>query len=184
MKTVLIVLGALAALYLLNDLIQIMIAYVKRKSEIVEKAQRQVAGGSVRVPDYMKRRPEGNASPNGRTGSMETDGPKEKAGVPEETLRMAEGILERCGAVPTDLNERNRELLGQRTTYRYGDAYYRIDQAEFDGKSFVILGCADNERFADIGLMEDVEAMPPDLPEQEMEKILRGAMEAEDSVRE
>ena len=181
MKTVLIVLGALAALYLLNDLIQLLIAYVKRKTEIRAKAARQIANTGSRVPDYVKRRPEGGVSPKGRA---DMDRSEEKTGVPEETLRMAEGILERCGAVPTDLNRRNRELLGQRTTYRYGDAYYRIDQAEFDGKSFVILGCADNERYASIGLMEDVEAIPPDLPEQEMEKILRGAMEAEDSVGE
>ena len=184
MKTVLIVLGALAALYLLNDLIQLLIAYVKQKAEIDDKAARQIANADARVPDYIKRRPDGNSSPNSRNGSAETDGSKERVGVPEETLRMAEGILERCGAVPTELNERNRKLLGQRTTYRYGDAYYRIDQAEFDGKSFVILSCADNERYASIGLMEDVEAIPPDLPEREMEKILRSAMEAEDSVGE
>ena len=99
--------------------------------------------------------------------------------IPEETLRFAESVLERFGAVPTDLNERNRKALGQRVTFRLGDRYYRIDRAVFDGRAFLILGCAENERFASVGLMEDVEAVDPELSEREIERILRSAVEAD-----
>ena len=99
--------------------------------------------------------------------------------IPEETFRFAESVLERCGAVPTDLNERNREALGQRVTYRRGDQYFRIDRAAFDGRAFLILSCAEDERFAAVGLMEDVEAVDPGLPEQEIERILRAAVESD-----
>ncbi len=42
----------------------------------------------------------------------------------ENRMRFAEHVLERQGAVPLDINQKNRELLGQRVTYRLGGVYY------------------------------------------------------------
>ena len=95
----------------------------------------------------------------------------------EMKLRLAESILAELGAVPADINARNRRLLGQRQSYLHNGTYYRIDHAEFDGAPFIILSCADSEKLAAIGLMEDVEAVPLDADPDEIRRVLRGALQ-------
>ena len=98
----------------------------------------------------------------------------------EMQMRRAESALEKYGAVPTDINRRNREALGQRQTYQHGNTYYRVDQAVFDGKSFVIISCIDIEKYAKIGLMEDVEAIPAEASEAEIRRAVRRVMSLEE----
>ena len=145
-------------------------------------AERSVKEHTESIGGSMEQGPDDYVGKNVEVSDA-ASGAADTALIPEERLRLAENILERCGAVPTDLNARNRELLGQRMTYRYGDLFYRIDSADFDGKCFLILSCADSERFAEIGLMEDVEAIDPGLPEEGIESVIRAALGADAHVR-
>ena len=91
-------------------------------------------------------------------------------------------FVERCfvkyGAVPQDINH-NRERLGQRRTYLYKGSFYRVDTAEFDGEPFLIINCIDDPRFASVGLMEDVNAIPGTLDDDRLEKEVRYALDIE-----
>ena len=103
------------------------------------------------------------------------------AGSPEENriedrMLLAEKALEKYGARPIDINRKNREILNQRVIYLLNNVYYRVDHAEFDGKAFVILSCIEDPKYADIGLMEDVEAIPADASEEEIDRVIRQAL--------
>ena len=105
-------------------------------------------------------------------------------GISDETLeaklRCAEEILEKYGAVPLDINQRNREALKQRRTYQYKSNYYRFDHAAYDDKQFLIVSCTDIEEYAAIGLMEDVDAIPAESTEPEIERCVRRALKLSD----
>ena len=47
----------------------------------------------------------------------------------EEKMRLAEKMLEKAGAVPLEINQKNREILNQRQTYLYENTYYHTDAA-------------------------------------------------------
>ena len=95
----------------------------------------------------------------------------------EEQMQRAEKVLQRLGAVPQDINQRNREVLGQRVTYLLGSTYCRVDSAEFDGKLYILLSAIEEAKFAGIGLMEDIEAVPADAPDKTIERKFRAALE-------
>ena len=90
--------------------------------------------------------------------------------------------VERCfvkyGAEPQDINH-NREKLGQRQCYLYDGRYYRVDAAEFDGVPFLVIDCIDDPRYASVGIMEDVNAIPVSLDEARLEREVRRALEIE-----
>ena len=94
----------------------------------------------------------------------------------ENRMRVAEHVLERQGAVPLDINQKNRELLGQRVTYRLGGVYYRIDHAEIEGKTFIILSATESKEYAGIGLMDDIQAISADAGDETIRRKLLEAM--------
>ena len=98
----------------------------------------------------------------------------------EAKMSYAEKMLEKCGAVPLDINQRNREALQQRVTYLYKGDYYRIDHAVFDDHHFLIVSSIDVEKYAAIGLMEDVDAIPVEASEAEIERGVRCALKLSD----
>ena len=100
--------------------------------------------------------------------------------VLETKMRCAERFLEKCGAVPLDNNQRNREVLQQRRTYQYKNDYYRIDHAVFDGRQFLIVSSTDVEKYAAIGLLEDVDAIPAEASESEIERGIKRALKLSD----
>ena len=95
----------------------------------------------------------------------------------EEQMQRAEEVLQRLGAVPLDINQHNREVLGQRVTYRLGGIYCRVDHAEFDGKPYLMLSAIEEAKFAEIGLMEDVQAVPAGASDKTIEREFRAALE-------
>ena len=95
-----------------------------------------------------------------------TDHEKQAAFV-EERLQYAEKMLETCGAVPTEINE-NRVRLKQRMTYQLGEDYYRMEYEIFDEKPFIVVSSISDPSYADIGLMEDIEAIPLDASDEEI----------------
>ena len=95
----------------------------------------------------------------------------------EQKMQYAERVLEKLGAVPQEINQKNREILGQRVTYLLGTNYYRIACEEFDGKPYLILNAIDNEKYADIGLMEDVQAISADASEETIRRRIYAAID-------
>ena len=93
----------------------------------------------------------------------------------EQQMQCAERMLEKHGAAAQEINQ-NRERLGQRATYLYRDVYYRIDHAEFNDEEFLIISCVDIQKYASIGLMEDVDALPADADEGQIEAFVLRAL--------
>ena len=97
----------------------------------------------------------------------------------EEKLRQIEALFVRYGAVPTDLDASNRERFGDRVIYELGGSYFRAGTALFDGQPFLILSSIDRQKFASLGMMEDIDALPADCGEERMEKAVRYALGVE-----
>ncbi len=93
----------------------------------------------------------------------------------EKKLIFMESLFEKNGAVPLDINEKNREKFGLRRTFKYGDKFYRVDEAKFDGDSheYMVISCTDNEKFAQIGVMDDIDALSVDLTDEELDRQVR-----------
>jgi len=90
-----------------------------------------------------------------------------------------ERLFEKYGAVPLDINKKNRERFDQRITYLYKNEYYRADIIGFDEKPFIVIEWTDDSNYAAVGSMEDVEPFPYDLPDWKIEKEVRFAFEVE-----
>ena len=88
-----------------------------------------------------------------------------------------EELFRRYGAEPTELDPENREIYG--TIYAYGGAYYQAGTASFDGRDFLVISCIDKEKFAALGLLEDIDVLPADSGEERLEKAVRYALGVE-----
>ncbi len=90
-----------------------------------------------------------------------------------EKREALEALFRRFGAVPTELDPENREFYG--VIYAYGGAYYRAGTAAFDGRDFLVISCIDKQKFAALGLLEDIDVLPADCSEERLEKAVRYA---------
>ena len=95
----------------------------------------------------------------------------------EQKLQYVESVFEKYGAKPLDLNEKNREKFGDRRAFLYEGNYFRTGTMEFDANEdpFIVISCIDNEKFANVGVMEDIDAFAAGLGEQDIEKQVRYA---------
>ena len=93
----------------------------------------------------------------------------------EKKLIFVESLFEKNGAIQEDINEKNREKYGQRRTFFYEGKYYRVDFLKFDEDTqpYMSISCTDEEKFAKIGLMEDVEALSFDMTDEELDTQVR-----------
>ena len=93
----------------------------------------------------------------------------------EKKLLFVESLFEKIGAKPLDINEKNREKYSQRSIFRYGDRFYRVDVARFDEDSspYMVLSCTDEDKYAQVGLMDDIEALTFDMADEELEIQVR-----------
>lgn len=93
----------------------------------------------------------------------------------EKMLVLVELLFEKNGAVPLDINEKNREKFGFRRTFKYGDKFYRVDQAKFeeDNRPYMVISCTDNEKYAQIGVMDDIDALGFDMSEEVLDRQVR-----------
>ncbi len=97
----------------------------------------------------------------------------------ENKLKFVESVFEKCGAKPLDINSKNREKYGQRVIYLYKNSYYRTDYLKFedDERDYIVISCTSDEKFADLGLLDDIEALPFELAENELEKEIRKTLD-------
>ena len=97
----------------------------------------------------------------------------------EEKLKSVEALFLRYGAVPTELDQENRHRFGDRTIYECKGSYFRAGTASFDGQDFLMISSIDKQKFAELGILEDVDALPVDCGEEKIEKAVRYALGAE-----
>lgn len=95
----------------------------------------------------------------------------------EAKKQSVETYLEKYGAVAVET--KSEETFGHRSTYEQGGVYYRVDENEIDGRTFLIVSAADDPKFANVGVMEDVAAFPADLSEEQIEKEVRYLLDVE-----
>ena len=109
----------------------------------------------------------------------------------EEQKDLVERLLERLGAVPTDLGRPHpvssygagigETFLSHRTVYRYGGGFYRVDELLFREKPFLVMEWAGREEDVRNNAMEDADPFPWDLGEEELleelQKLLGGGRE-------
>ena len=95
----------------------------------------------------------------------------------EEKKQAVESYFAKYGANPVET--KSHEKYGFRTTYEQGGIYYRVDESEIEGRIFLVISAADDPKFADVGVMEDVAAFPADLSDEKMEKEVRYVLEVE-----
>lgn len=90
----------------------------------------------------------------------------------EERLQFVESMFEKFGAEPQEINEKNRNKFDQRKIYKYGGKFFRTGRLEFeedDEKPFIVVSCTDNEDYAKVGLLDDVDAFEADLSDKSIE---------------
>ena len=95
----------------------------------------------------------------------------------EKKMCYVESIFEKYGALPLDINQKNREKYGQRRTYLYKDIYYRLDHLIFegDGKPYMIISRTEQAEYANAGLMKGMEAFSFELSEDRLENEVKFA---------
>ena len=97
----------------------------------------------------------------------------------EKKLDYVESLLAEYGAERTELNKRNRERFGQRPTYLFNGEYYRVDHIFFADKPYIVIEWADEEKLADLGVLEDAEPFPYDLPDSKIRREVCFALDLE-----
>lgn len=106
----------------------------------------------------------------------------------EEKKDFVERLLQKLGAVPTDLGRPHsvssygkgmaETVLSCRTVYRRGGSFYRVDEVLFPEKPFLVIECAGREEDVRQNGMEDADPFPWDMGEEELLEELRGLLEA------
>ncbi len=93
-----------------------------------------------------------------------------------KALAFVEELFVRYGAESVgELDEKARKTFGLRQVYRHGNEYYRVDEAEIEGKPYVVISTTDVEQYAAMSVMDDIAIFPADAPEEEMEAQVRTA---------
>ena len=91
----------------------------------------------------------------------------------EKAMEYTEFLFEKYGAIPTKLNADNRKKYNQRITYIYDNEYFRVDVIYFDYKPCIVFEWIDDIKLASVGVMEDGDSFPFDLPPDKIEKEVR-----------
>ncbi|MEE3467418.1 MAG: hypothetical protein VZQ83_03155 [Eubacterium sp.] len=156
-KILIFTLLAAIAAYAIYDLIQLRKRFIKYQDDTNREAKKRVFSKKKNREDMVK-----------------------------ETLAMNverfEKAMEEHGAVlRSDLDSENIEKFELRPIYEYKGNYYRVGTLVFEGESdpYIVINAIDNERFAQIGVMEEIEAYPYDIPEERVREVVAEVLEAE-----
>lgn len=106
----------------------------------------------------------------------------------EEKKDRVEVLLQALGAVPTGLGKPHsvsgygpgmgETFLSQRTVFRCGKVFVRVDEVLFPEKPFLVLEYASREEEVRANVMEDADPFPWDLGEGELLAELRAVLDA------
>ncbi len=90
----------------------------------------------------------------------------------ERKIPVVEAFLMKYGASP--IHTKNQAKLGLRSTFKLGDAYYRVSSESIDGQDFIILNAVENPKYADVGVMDSVAVFAIDASEEDIENEIKG----------
>ena len=161
------IIGLIVGIMLLADGLMVLLHSIRQRRKYQEEANQRIAYNLAREKELNEKK------------AAETDSPKEPetAEISEEEMetQMArvEALFVKYGAEPLDINQRNRERFGQRQTFLYKGDYFRVDQAKFDNIPFILIDCIDDPSYAAVGVMEDVDALPVNLSDEQLDKEVR-----------
>ncbi|HAF26652.1 MAG TPA: hypothetical protein DCG85_04975 [Lachnospiraceae bacterium] len=92
----------------------------------------------------------------------------------EEKLILLEEFFEKYNAVRRpDLNTTFKEEIGLRDTFELSGEYYRADIVEIDGVEYITIGGTDDEKYANVGVTDDLAIFPISYPDEKIEKEVR-----------
>ncbi len=97
----------------------------------------------------------------------------------EKRLDYIENSFERNGGEALEeLNVKNREKFGQRRTFKWNGKFYRTDVIKFDESEtpYMVISCTDDENYAKIGLMDDIDVFGFELSDAELDRHVRCAL--------
>ncbi len=99
----------------------------------------------------------------------------------EKRMDFVESMFVKYGAQPLEINEKQREKFGQRRIYKHEDSYYRVDHMQFqdDETPFIVISCTDDEKYASVGMLDDIDAIEADCTDEEIGKSVRYALGVE-----
>ncbi|MBQ6441717.1 MAG: hypothetical protein IJJ13_03895 [Lachnospiraceae bacterium] len=95
----------------------------------------------------------------------------------EQKIRSVESYFIKYGA--SSVETKSHDAFGHHLTFEQGGVFYRVEETEMDGRTFLMISAADDPKFANVGVMEDVAAFPADLSEEQMEKEVRYVLDVE-----
>ncbi len=90
-------------------------------------------------------------------------------------LEFLEDVFLRLGAVETNIVCQGDE--SGRKVFLKGEKYYKAGTLKFPDSEelYLVISCTDQEKYASLGIMDDVDAFPPNLTEYELEEKVRFA---------
>ncbi|MCR4604628.1 MAG: hypothetical protein K5639_01375 [Eubacterium sp.] len=161
MKKALKILGIIVAVaaiaYVVCEIIQFIIQYKKTKDGLEETASKQI---------FSKK--------------------KKRKEIVEETLNnniklFEESMVAHGAKLMEEFDEENRDKFELRPIYEYKGNYFRMGFLVFDeGEDpYIIVNAIDNEKFAKIGIMEEIEAYPYDMTAERINEVVGEFLETE-----
>ncbi len=97
----------------------------------------------------------------------------------DSKLEQLETLFVKYGASPTELNQENIGINRERTVYSLGGCFFRAGSARFDGKTFLLISSIDKVKYAELGIMEDIDILPLESGSERLEKAVRYALGVE-----
>ncbi len=106
---------------------------------------------------------------------MDNNNPSKENDI-ERKLSFLESMFDKYGAVATELGGGDEE--NSRTVYAKGERFYRAGTLKFPESEelYLVISCTDEEKFARLGIMDDVDAFAPNLTDYELEEKVRFAL--------
>ena len=143
--------------YFVIDLIQFKIALDKKRDDLDETAKNQAKTKRESRQNRVKETLQNN-------------------------IEVFEKKMIEYGAVMRDdFDADNREKFKLRPIYEYNGKFFRIGTIVFDegDDPYIIVNAIDNEKYARLGVMEEIEAYPYDMTEERIEQVVKEYMETE-----
>ncbi len=93
----------------------------------------------------------------------------------EKRLKFLEETFIKFGAVETDIISQGDDF--QRKVFLKGDRYYKAGTLKFpdSDEMYLVISCTDEEKYAHLGIMDDVDAFAANLTDYELEEKVRFA---------
>lgn len=91
----------------------------------------------------------------------------------DKKLEFMESVFEKYGAKPVSEDMTRGE--GERRMFLYNGDYFRVGKlpTNENDETYMVISSIDNEKYAKVGLLEDIEAVPFSTADADLEKLGR-----------